>query len=76
MKFGGERLGAQENVSKCLQYRREVGSSRESFIAPQENLPIGVSETRTCLGRGSDMSGQPFWNPAWGLDMSGPGLSH
>jgi hypothetical protein len=45
------------------------------FIAPQENLVIGVSETRTCLGRVLDMSGQPLWNPAWGPDMSGPGLS-
>jgi hypothetical protein len=45
------------------------------FIAPQENLAVGVSETRTCLDRGPDMSDQPLWNPAWGPDMSGPGLS-
>jgi hypothetical protein len=40
------------------------------FIARQENLAIGVSKIRTCLGRGPDMSGQPLWNPAWGSDMS------
>jgi hypothetical protein len=45
------------------------------FIAPQENLAVGVSEIQTCLCRGPDMSGQPLWKPAWGPDMSGPGLS-
>jgi hypothetical protein len=45
------------------------------FIAPQENLAIGVLETRTCPGRGPDMSSQPLWKPAWGPDMSDPGLS-
>jgi hypothetical protein len=39
------------------------------FIAPQENLAVGVSETRTCLGRGSDMSGQTLWKLAWEPDM-------
>jgi hypothetical protein len=34
-------------------------------------LPVGVSETWTCLGRGLDMSGKPLYNLAWGLDMSG-----
>jgi hypothetical protein len=41
------------------------------FIAPQKNLVIGVSETRTCSGRGPDMSENPLWKPAWGPDMSG-----
>jgi hypothetical protein len=45
------------------------------FIAPQKNLVIGVSETRTCSGRGPDMSENPLWKPAWGPDMSGPRLS-
>jgi hypothetical protein len=27
------------------------------FIALQENLAVGVSETRTCLDQGSDMFG-------------------
>ena len=27
------------------------------FIAPKRNLPVGVSETRICPGRGPDMSG-------------------
>jgi hypothetical protein len=74
----GERLGAQESVSKCLQYElsdlscwRGVGA----FYSPDENLAIGVSETQTCPGQGLDMSDQPFWNSAWGPDMSSPGLS-
>jgi hypothetical protein len=44
------------------------------FIAPQENLAIEVSKTRTCLGRGPDMSSQPLWKLAWGPDMSGLGM--
>ena len=27
------------------------------FTAPKRNLPVGVSETRICPGRGPDMSG-------------------
>jgi hypothetical protein len=46
-----------------------------AFIAPQENLAVGLSETRTCPGQGLDMSGQPLWKPAWGLDKSSPRLS-
>jgi hypothetical protein len=46
------------------------------FIAPQENLAVGVSETQTCPGRGPDMSDQHLWKPTWGPDMSGPGLSY
>jgi hypothetical protein len=45
------------------------------FIVPQENLTIGVSETRTYPGRGPDMSGKHLWKPAWGPDMSDLGLS-
>jgi hypothetical protein len=44
------------------------------FYSLQENLVVGVSETRTCPGLGTNMSDQPLWNPAWGPDMSGPGL--
>jgi hypothetical protein len=44
--------------------------------APQENLTIGVSKTQTYPGRGPDISGQPLWKSAWGLDMSDLGLSH
>jgi hypothetical protein len=47
-----------------------------SFIAPQENLAVGVSETRTCPGQGLDMSDKPLCKLAWGSDMSDPGLSH
>jgi hypothetical protein len=49
---------------------------RGAFIASKENLAVGVSETRTCPGRGLDMSDQLLWNLAWGPDMSGLGLSH
>jgi hypothetical protein len=59
----------------CIQSSPELERHGGPFIAPQENLVIGVSETQTCPGRGSDMSGQPLWNPAWGPDMSGLGLS-
>jgi hypothetical protein len=80
MKLRGERLRAQESISKYLQCENEWPPMLERrggpFIAPQENLAIGVSETRTCPGRRSDMSGQPLWNPAWGPDMSGMRLIH
>jgi hypothetical protein len=59
------------------------------FIAPQGNLVIGVSETRTCPSRGPDMSNHRLWNPAKKLnnsmftrdkaerpDMSGLGVRH
>jgi hypothetical protein len=52
-----------------------VESHGRPFIAPQENLAIGVSEIWTCLSRGLDMSDQPLWKLAWGLDISGLGLS-
>jgi hypothetical protein len=45
------------------------------FIAPQGNLPVGVLETRTCPGKGPDISGTPLWNPAYELDMLGSGDS-
>jgi hypothetical protein len=35
-----------------------------AFYSPQENLAVGVSETRTCPGRGPNMSGHCLWNPA------------
>jgi hypothetical protein len=41
------------------------------FIAPEENLAVGVLETQTCPGRGSDKSDKPLWKVAWGPDMSG-----
>jgi hypothetical protein len=54
MELEGERFEAQKRVS------RSVGGG--AFIAPQENLPIGMLETQTCPGQGSDMSGKPLWN--------------
>jgi hypothetical protein len=41
------------------------------FIAPQGNLAVGVSETRTCLGQALNMSGHPLWNPAEEPDKYG-----
>jgi hypothetical protein len=52
------------------------------FIGPQENLVVGVSETRTCFSRGPDMSSQSHWNPAVKPDkaerpnMSSQGVGH
>jgi hypothetical protein len=40
-----------------------------AFVAPQGNLPIGVSETPTCLGWGPDMSDIPLWNLEWEPEM-------
>jgi hypothetical protein len=42
-----------------------------SFIALQENLAVGVSETRTRLGWGPDMSDHHLWNPAKKPDKAG-----
>jgi hypothetical protein len=79
MKLKGERLGAQESVSKCLQCENKWPLVLEryggAFYSPQENLAVGVLEIRICPGRGLDMSGQPLCNPAWGPDMFGLGLS-
>jgi hypothetical protein len=41
-----------------------------AFIAPQGNLAVGVSETRTCPGRGRDMSCHHLWNLAKKLDKA------
>jgi hypothetical protein len=51
MKLGGERLGAQESVSKCLQVEMSGQPGREAwgaFYSPRGNLSVRVSETRTC----------------------------
>jgi hypothetical protein len=37
----------------------------------KRNLLVEVSEIRTCLARGPDMSGKGYWNPALAPDMSG-----
>jgi hypothetical protein len=60
------------NVHCVSNWAREAWGA---FYSPQENLAIGVSKTWTCPDRGPDMSSQPLWNPVWGPDMSGPGLS-
>jgi hypothetical protein len=71
MKLGGERLRAQESVSKCLQYELSVQLSQRGMGAFYSPL-----RESNCWGvRNPDMSGQPLCKSAWGPDMSGPGLS-
>jgi hypothetical protein len=43
----------------CIECPAKLERHGGPFIAPQENLVVGMSETRTCPGRGLDMSGQP-----------------
>jgi hypothetical protein len=40
----------------CIESSFELERRGGPFIAPQENIVVGVSETRICLGRGPDMS--------------------
>jgi hypothetical protein len=65
-----ERLGRAQEAVKRLCRWSGTSSPRErgwrAFYREPGKLAIGVSETRTCPGRGSDMSGHPLWNPAWG----------
>jgi hypothetical protein len=71
MELEGERFRAQESISKCLHVENEwptgLGRHGGPFIAPQGNLPIGVSESRTC----SDWGGGHVWQPSLesGLDI-------
>jgi hypothetical protein len=78
MKLGGERLEAPESVSKCLQCQNEWSAVLERcggpFITPQENLAVGVSETRTCPAQGrtcpANLSGTRLGHricPIWDL---------
>jgi hypothetical protein len=60
MKLRGERLEAQECLkvfAMCIESSSELERRGGPFIALQENLVVGVSETQACLGRGPDMSG-------------------
>jgi hypothetical protein len=41
----------------CIECPSELERCVGPFIAPQENLAVGVSETLTCSGQGPDMSG-------------------
>jgi hypothetical protein len=45
------------------------------FIALQENLAVGVSETQTCPGWGLDMSNEPLWKPARGWRHSASAMT-
>jgi hypothetical protein len=68
-------LSPREEAWECFQVHFMAFWAREAWrvsIVPQGNLAVGVSEIRTCPGRGPDKSGNHLWNPAWGLDMSRP----
>jgi hypothetical protein len=73
MKLGGERLGAQDSISKvfarCNEWPARLERHGGAFYSPQGNLAIQVSKIRTFHGWGPDMSGQPLWKPAWGPYM-------
>jgi hypothetical protein len=42
---------------------------RPPFIGPTWNLPVGVSEIRTCSVRRPDMSEKHYWNLVLAPDM-------
>jgi hypothetical protein len=46
-----------------------------AFIAPQGNLPVGVSKTQTCPSWGPNMFGNSLYNLALEPDKSGSGDS-
>jgi hypothetical protein len=76
MELEGEGFGARDCLKVCAsssEWSNLLRRHGEPIIAPppQGNLPIGVSETRTCPIWGLDKSDNPLWNPAWELDMSG-----
>jgi hypothetical protein len=67
MEHEGEKFGAQESVSMCLQLELsgQLGHGGVgAFYRPQGNQPVGVSETQTCPDWGPDMFSQALWNPA------------
>jgi hypothetical protein len=64
MKLGGERLGAQESVSKCLQV--ELSGHRLWNMAKK---PDKAGVTREKAER-SDMSGLDLWNSDKELDKA------
>jgi hypothetical protein len=52
-------VGSSRECLKVFAMCIESSSKLEAwgdFYSPQENLAVGVSEIRTCLGRGPDMS--------------------
>jgi hypothetical protein len=51
----------------------EVRGVETSILGPIGNLSIGVSEIRTCMNLGPDMSGKGLWNPVLASDMSDAG---
>jgi hypothetical protein len=45
------------------------------FYSPSTETNCWGVRNSDMSGSGPDMSGQPLWNPAWGPNMSGLGLS-
>jgi hypothetical protein len=56
----GSSIECLKVFAMCIECPSELERCGGPFIAPQENLAVGVSETRTYLGRGPNMSGQPL----------------
>jgi hypothetical protein len=47
-----------QKVFKSVEWPTELGGA--PFIDLKRNLPVGVSENRTCPARGLDMSGKGY----------------
>jgi hypothetical protein len=70
-------LGARERLkmfAMCIECPSKLERRGGDFIAPQENLAIGVSEIRICPGRGRTCSAHLFGTwladricPVWDL---------
>jgi hypothetical protein len=66
-------LSSRSVGSKCFQVsgvNNEAKGCGAPFIAPKKNLPIGVSEIRTCPARKPAMSRKGYWNLVLVPDMS------
>jgi hypothetical protein len=64
-KVGESSRGCQK-VMQMVMNQLTTREGWRAFYRESGKLAVGVSETRTCPGRRSDMSGHPLWNPAWG----------
>jgi hypothetical protein len=79
LKFERESLSSRslgQWIFKSMEWPNELRGWRPPIIPLTGNLPIGVSEIRTCLVQGSGISEKGYWNPVWAPDKSGaPRLS-
>jgi hypothetical protein len=66
---GWERKRASQSVCNVYWVSCRAREAWGAFYSP-------LRESSRWSVRNPDMSGQPLWNPAWGPDMSGLGLSH